>query len=165
MRSDMKQNMVIVYFKMNIENIQQNIEFSTIIGSSLDSEKEFLNRISNFKRELEENGGEFLKLRNEIFDSTLTPLIQTDIYSLTKRKEIKKYTRYNYYSPYFYGCSSFLDLIKYINEEVSLENDLYIGSCHNFVYNNDNGLYLRNWDEYKKLTTDELLLIEKGLRK
>lgn len=42
---------------------------------------------------------------------------------------------------------------------------IYIGSCHNFVYNNDNGLYLRNWDEYKKLTTDELLLIEKGLRK
>ena len=40
----MKQNMVIVYFKMNIENIQQNIEFSTIIGSSLDSEKEFLNK-------------------------------------------------------------------------------------------------------------------------
>lgn len=65
MKSDMKQNMVIVYFKMNIENIQQNIEFSTIIGSSLDSEKEFLDRISNFKRELEENGGEFLKLRNE----------------------------------------------------------------------------------------------------
>lgn len=161
----MNQTIAIVYFKMKIENIQQDIEFSTIIGQGLDSYEEFLERISNFKKELKENNGEFIRLRNEVFDSSLAPLIQTNIYSLTKKKEIKIYTKYTYYSPYFYGCSSFLDLIKYINSEVSLEKDLYLNSCHNFIYNKDNYLYTKNWEEYKKLPIDELLLIEKGLKK
>ena len=89
----MNQTMAIVYFKMKIENIQQDIEFSTIIGQGLDSYEEFVERISNFKKELKENNGEFIKLRNEIFDSNLAPLIQTNIYSLTKKKEIKTYTK------------------------------------------------------------------------
>ena len=148
------------YLKSNSKNLKYLSlrELEEVELSLLDKIQELSFEKENEKFKISEEG---IKIINLVFE--IKSLLKNKLYLNRKNfiNKIKLLFDSSVEIELFFEAK---DLDIYLKELPDKRITL-IGSCHNFVYNNDNGLYLRNWDEYKKLTTDELLLIEKGLRK